>query len=172
MPTITLSDPSLKDCGLTPRVADLRDIYFRAMPEICTERPRLVTHFSIEDGLFDKERISILDKAKLYRKVLVERKPIVRHSKGYDKDMKEFTFQDTQLFAGSTTSKLKGLPLYPEFLALTLWPELWTMKERKSNPYYITDDEVRVLNEDVLPHWIEHNILELARNRCHHRNRI
>lgn len=166
MPTITLSDLSLKDYGLTPRVADLKDIYFRAVPEICTERSCLVTRFSLEDGLFDKERISVLDKARLYRKVLEKRKRVVRHYQGYDRDMKEFEFQDTQLFAGSTTSKLKGVPLYPEFLALSLWPELWTISKRANNPFYISDDEVWKLNKDIFPHWMKHNILELARDRC------
>lgn len=65
MPKITLSDISLKGCNLNKRVSNLRKIYFRAMPEICIERPRLITRFSLENGLFDQERISILDKARL-----------------------------------------------------------------------------------------------------------
>ena len=92
MPKITLSDISLKGYNLTERVSNLRKIYFRAMPEICIERPRLITRFSLENGLFDQERISILDKARLYRYVLENRAPIVYHSNSYEKGMKPFEF--------------------------------------------------------------------------------
>jgi len=171
MAHITLRDISLKDYGLTPRVSHLKNIYFKAMPEICIERPRLVTRFSLENGLFEKEHMSILDKARLYRFVLKKRTPIVRHSRAYEERMEPFEFKDAPLFAGSTTSKFKGVPLYPEFLALTLWPELWSISKRASNPFHITDSEVKELNYEIFPHWIEHSILELARKRCYEENR-
>ncbi len=171
MPKITISDISLKGCNLTKRVSNLRKIYFRAMPEICIERPRLITRFSLENGLFDQEHISILDKARLYRYVLENRAPIVYHSNSYEKGMKPFEFKERSLLAGSTTSKFKGVPLYPEFaIALTIWPELWTISERASNPFHITDAEVKELNYEIFPHWMEHNILELARKRCFEEN--
>ena len=171
MPQITLNDLSLKDYNLTERVSNLKKIYFRAMPEICIERPRLITRFSLENGLFDQERISILDKARLYRYVLENRTPIVRHSNSYEKEMRPFEFKENSLFAGSTTSKFKGVPLYPEFaIALTLWPELWTISKRASNPLHISDSEVEELNYKIFPHWMEHNILEIARKRCFEEN--
>ncbi|NVL92717.1 MAG: hypothetical protein HWN71_06725 [Desulfobacterales bacterium] len=171
MPQIRLNDLSLKDYDLTERVSNLRRIYFRAMPEICIERPRLITRFSLENGLFDKDRISILDKARMYRYVLENRTPIVRHSKSYENGMRPFKFKEDPLFAGSTTSKFKGVPLYPELaIALTIWPELWTISRRASNPLHITDSEVKELNYKIFPHWIEHNILELARKRCFEEN--
>ncbi|OHB89163.1 MAG: hypothetical protein A3D89_05945 [Planctomycetes bacterium RIFCSPHIGHO2_02_FULL_52_58] len=169
MPQITLSDLSLKNYVLTPRVSYLKEIYFRAKPEICTERAGLITHFHLDNGLFEQGRISILDKAKAYRHVLEKRTPIVRHTRGYEKGkngMKAFEIKDVSLFVGSTTSKFKGVPLYPEFLALTLWPELWTISRRASNPFYITDKEVEELNYEIFPPWIENNLFELGRKRC------
>ena len=171
MPGTMLEDLSLQKYALTPRVSRLKDAYFRAMPEICIERPRLATRFSLENGLFEQDRISVLDKARLYRYVLENRTPIVSHNRSYEEGMKPFDFEENSLFAGSTTSKFKGVPLYPEFLALALWPELWTVSERDSNPYQITDSEVRELNRDIFPHWMEHNLLELARKRCFEENR-
>ena len=170
MSQITLSDLSLKDYNLPRRVSYLKDIYFKAMPEMCIERPRLVTEFHQKNGLFDKERISILDKARTYKYVLENRTSIVRHTKSYRKGMIPFDINDTSLFAGSTTSKFKGVPLYPEFLALALWPELWTISKRKSNPFYITDTEVKKLNYKIFPHWMNNNITELARKRCYEEN--
>lgn len=170
MAQITLDDLSLKDYNLTQRVSRLKDVYFKAMPEICIERPKLVTRFSVANGLFNKKSISIFDKARLYRYVLEDRSPVVRHKYAYEKGMKRFEFQDTSLFAGSTTSKFKGVPLYPEFLALALWPELWTISKRASNPFHITNEEVEKLNYEIFPHWIESNITELARKRCFEEN--
>ena len=51
MPEIKLPDISLEDCGLTERVSHLKDIYFRAMPEMCIERRRLITRFALDRGL-------------------------------------------------------------------------------------------------------------------------
>ena len=172
MPEIKLPDISLKDCGLTERVSHLRNIYFRAMPEMCIERPRLITRFALDNGLFNQERISILDKAKTYRYVLKNRIQIVRHNRACEKNASEkklTTFElenrHLSLFAGSTTSKFKGVPLYPEFLALAFWPELGTISERARNPYGITKEEINELNYDIFPRWLDNNIMELTRKR-------
>jgi pyruvate formate-lyase/glycerol dehydratase family glycyl radical enzyme len=170
MPPVTLDDLSLKGHELTPRVSALRDNYFKAMPEICVERARLVTRFSLDNDLLKQPRISVLDKARTYRYVLEHRDPVVRHSKAYAKGMKPFTFKEATLFAGSTTSKFKGVPLYPEFLALTLWPELWSVSARTSNPYQITDAEREDLNRTIFPAWMDHSILELTRKQCYEDN--
>jgi formate C-acetyltransferase len=154
-------------------------MYFRAMPEMCVERPRLITRFSLKNDLFNQEHISIFDKARMYRYVLENRTPIVHHSKGYEnreenekkKGMKDFKFKENNLFAGSTTSKFKGVPLYPDLtISLTMWPELWTISKRKSNPFHITDSEVKELNYDIFPHWMENNVYEIARKRCFEEN--
>ena len=166
----TLNDISLKEYDLTERTKKLKEIYFKAFPEICTERARLITRFHLDHNLFDKSRISIIDKARAYRYVLENRTPIIRHERAYQEKMEPFQFIEAPLFAGSTTSKFKGVPLYPEFLALTLWPELWTMSKRASNPYHISKLEVEELNFEIFPHWMENSILELARKRCFDEN--
>ena len=172
MPEIKLPDISLKDIRLTERVSELRKDYFKAMPEMCVERPRWVTRFAIENGLFKQDRISILDKARTYRYVLENRSPIALHNQACEKDahtgkLKTFKLENKHLslFAGSTTSKYKGVPLYPEFLAPAFWPELETISKRDRNPYGITDKEIDELNYDIFPHWIDDNILELTRKR-------
>jgi pyruvate formate-lyase/glycerol dehydratase family glycyl radical enzyme len=172
-----LPDISLKDVHLTERVSELRKNYFRAMPEICIERPRLVTRFAIDNGLLNQDRISILDKARTYRYVLENRSPIVLHNRACEKDKREVeltTFElensHLSLFAGSTTSKYKGVPMYPEFLALAFWPELETISKRARNPYGITDKEIDELNYDIFPHWLDNNIMELTRKRMLNNN--
>ncbi|MFH1122747.1 MAG: pyruvate formate lyase family protein [Pseudomonadota bacterium] len=170
MPVVTLKDLSLKDYGLTPRIVEFKKAYFRAMPEICIERARLITRYSRVNGLFNQQRISVLDKARLYKYVLSNRQPIVHHSRAFESAKIPFVFKDRSLFAGSTTSRFKGVPLYPEFLALTLWQELWSISTRSRNPYHIMESEVEELNGEIFPHWIENTILELARKRSYEEN--
>jgi pyruvate-formate lyase len=172
---VTFDDLSLNCWDLTDRVTQQRKIYFRAMPEICTERARLITQYHLKkddqnrclfDNLKGRQKISILDKAKAYRYVLENRAPIVTHSRSYEKGkrgMKPFEFKEAPLFAGSTTTKFKGVPLYPEFLALTLWPELHNISHRKMNPYYIAPSEVEDLNHKIFPHWMDCTITEILR---------
>lgn len=90
MPQITARDISLKDCKLTDRVKRLKSEYFRAFPEVCTERPRNITRFHLKEGLFNKDRISILDKARAYRDALEERTSIIHHDIAYEKGMNPF----------------------------------------------------------------------------------
>lgn len=159
----TITDRMLDSCTRTDRVERLRNAYFRACPEICIDRPLRITQLHRSLGLFDKPRIGILDKARVYRRILEERAPIVWHDHAKDRTGKPFSFVGESLFAGSTTTQFKGVILYPEFLALALWPELATMSRRSANPYQITPDEAEILNRDVFPHWLDRSILERAR---------
>lgn len=174
MAETTLDHLSLKDYR---RVSDLRDIYFRAMPEVDIERSELVTRFSLANGLLrEEEGISILDKAKMYRYVLEHRVAKVHHDVAYErpgvgKKPKSFKIKDDNFFAGSTTSKFKGVPIYPEFaIALLLWPELWTMSTRESNPFQLSESDAKKLNYKIFPHWMKKNVMEITRNRLYKKN--
>jgi hypothetical protein len=105
VPATLSSDRYFKEVELTPRVSRLKEVYFRALPEVCIERARLITKYSLANGHFQKGRLSILDKARMYKSVLETRKPVVRHTQSYEKGMRRFVFRDDQLFAGSTTAK-------------------------------------------------------------------
>jgi len=166
----TLPDIYLKTTNLTDRAAQLRKIYFQAMPEVCIERPELITKYCRNNNLLGKERVSVLEKAKMYRYVLENRRPVVYHDHSYQlpgkgKEMKRFEFEDTSLFAGSTTSKFKGVILYPEFLALSIWPELSTISTRMKNPYHLSKDDAKILERKVFPYWMNDTILETGRAR-------
>jgi pyruvate formate-lyase/glycerol dehydratase family glycyl radical enzyme len=167
MPTIRLDREKLRKLQLQdfPDLETLREAYFSAAPEMCVERPRLLTEFYVQNDLFSKDHISILDKAKAYRHVLEKREPVVFHKFAHDKNMDGFEVSDVSPFAGSTTSKFKGVPLYPELIALILWPELRSMPERRPNPFYISPDDAEDLNLNVFPHWMKKNVLEITRLR-------
>ena len=176
--------------GVSPRIPDLskydfpegsplmllREAYFKAIPEVCIERPALVTKFHVESDLLNQERISTLDKARVYRKVLENRKSVVWHNQAYQRgtdpypDPRPFFFDDWSPFAGSTTSKFKGVLLYPELIGLMLWPELHGLPKREHNPYQITPPEIEKLNLEIFPQWLDRSILEIARFRSYQQN--
>ncbi|MFH0957762.1 MAG: pyruvate formate lyase family protein [Pseudomonadota bacterium] len=167
MKRVTLGDVSLRGISLDQfdDLKKLREAYFRAVPEICIERPRFVTNYHLEKGLLDQSRISILDKAQVYRKVLEKREPIVSHKLARDNDMLEFPVDDKSPFAGSTTSKFKGVLLHPELLALAMWSELNTVSKRSRNPFFINKNDVESLNLDIFPHWLKKSVWEITRYR-------
>lgn len=148
----------------------LREAYFRAVPEICTERPALITKFHLDNGFLGQKRISVLEKARAYRFVLEKRQPLVRHSIAYDRDMNSFPVDDLSPFAGSTTGKFKGVPIYPELIGSVLWPELSSVMHRPSNPFRLTEEEADILNLQVFPHWMKRNIWEITREIYYPKN--
>ncbi|MGD9819341.1 MAG: pyruvate formate lyase family protein, partial [Desulfomonilaceae bacterium] len=150
-----------------PEVMELRDAYFRAVPEMCIERPSLITQYHRENKLLDQDRISVLQKAKAYRFLLKKRKAIVKHYVApdkYDPEFDKFEFSDRSPFAGSTTGKFKGVLLYPELFGLVMWPELHTVSKRRPNPFVISEDDANKLNFDVFPHWINNTVWEKTRS--------
>jgi formate C-acetyltransferase len=70
---------------------------------------------------------------------------------------------DNNLLAGTTTTKPVGVILYPDFLALSIWPELETVSGRNKNPYGIAPEEIEELNFDIFPYWMEWTVQEIAR---------
>ncbi len=117
---ITLDDISLKDFTLDnlPRLKELRSLSFARKPEICIERARYITRYlRDQDAPGDAPEVR---QAKKVNYFLQHKRPV---------------FHDRNLLAGSTTSKALGAPLFPEFFALTLWPELDTVSTRaKKSP--------------------------------------
>lgn len=148
---------------MTPRVHKLREAYFDAMPELCPERPGLLTAFHRSQGLFGREAISARDKGRAYRHVLESRRAIVWPRAYRRLAGGEGQVEAESLLAGSTTSRWKGVVLYPELMALALWPELHTIDRRAANPYGIDADTRTTLNQKVFPAWMDESILEQAR---------
>jgi len=147
---ITLEDIRLKEFTLEnlPRLRELRDLSFARKPEICIERARYVTNYLREQD--DPNDAPEVRQAKKVNHFL-------KH--------KSAVFHDRNLIAGSTTSKALGAPLFPEFFALTLWPELDNVSTRSKNPQKLADDEAKELNLEIFPFWMDKNVLEKTRAR-------
>ncbi len=150
MTNISLPDPALQDYTLEtlPRLAELRQLSFDNKPAICIERARYITHYLEQHD--SPEDTPELRQAKAVR---------------YFLQNKSARFVDQNLLAGSTTSKPLGAPLFPEFFALYLWPELDTVSTREKNPMTLTAAEADELNFEIFPFWMDKNVIERAREQ-------
>ncbi len=151
MSKVTISDLSLQHITLEalPRLKDLRDQHFASHPQICIELPRLMTTFM--KNLHDPSDPPELLAAKRLKYVLENKRPLI---------------ETTNLLAGTTSTKETGVILYPDFLALSIWPELETVHSRKKNPYGINQEEIEELNFEIFPYWMERTVQEVARKLC------
>lgn len=145
---VTLDDLSLKDVTLDrlPRLKRLRELHFATRAEICVELPRNITHYMKHpDNPADSPELRA---GKLYKYVMENKRPVIA---------------DENLLAGTTTARTIGVVLYPDFMALSIWPELETISRRKKNPFGITRAEIDELNFDIFPYWPDRTIQEVAR---------
>lgn len=148
MSKVTLDDLSLRDISLDnlKRLEELRELHFASHPEICVELPRLMTRYM--KTLDDTGDSPELRAGKCLKYMLENKRPII---------------EGDNLLAGTTTTKPIGAILYPDFLALPIWPELESVHRRKKNPYGITPQEIEELNFEIFPHWINRTVNEVAR---------
>ena len=76
---------------------------------------------------------------------------------------RKILFHDDNMLGGATTAKELGAPLYPEYIGLTIWPELKTISNRKDNPQLLDEKDADTLNFDVFPYWLDRSISEEVR---------
>jgi len=154
-----LKDPALASFGLEdfPRLRAFRDDFFNVPPEICTERPRLLTRFFRAHGFETDPAGKPIDpelrQGRAINYVLTHKQPLIRAN---------------DLIAGTTTSKPIGVVIYPECGGTALWPELQTLPYRALNPYRIAKEDADILNFEVFPYWMERNVREYARTKFNH----
>lgn len=140
------ADISLKqyDFSRCPLLKELRDQLQNAKTEVCIERAALVTEYL---------------KAHESEPTALQRAGAVKHYLSQRKAL----FLDRSLLAGNSTSKRLGAPVYPEYLGLSIWPELDTISTRAKNPQQLSKADADTLNFDVYPYWMDKTILERTR---------
>ncbi|MDR1576098.1 MAG: hypothetical protein LBS37_08855 [Treponema sp.] len=151
MAQITLPDIGLREYTLSnlDYLGDLRKQLLSASVEICIERAHYITQF-MKTTPMDMEREPLLYRAKAVNNYLSNKKPV---------------FPDISLLAGTTGSKLKTAPVYPEFIGMTIWSELETISKRKKNPQLLSADDARELNLEIYPYWIDRDVLAATKKR-------
>ena len=151
-----LDDPYLQTYSMDdfPRLKKMKTRRFSLKPAICVERAQLLTEYHRHNGFETDNDGSPIDpvlrQAMAMNHIMTHRKPVIH---------------DDYLLAGSTTTKEVGVPIYPEFIGLTIWPELKTMGNRELNPNDISQEDVDILNFEVFPFWMERNVREYCRRK-------
>lgn len=150
MVQVNLKDIRIKEFTLNnlKLLKELRQQQFKLRSSICTERAKYITEYlKYKDIHIDPH---IIRRAKAVNYFLSNKKPVI---------------SDNNLLAGTTTSKPLGAPLYPELLALSIWPELDTISTRQKNPQELSEKEAELLNFKIFPFWMERNVLEVLRKK-------
>lgn len=141
-----LTDPYLSKYSLRdfPRLETFLNIHFTVKPELCHERPKLMTDWYKTHGFETAKDGSSwfpeLRQAYAYKHLMENRQPIIRTN---------------DLIAGTTTTKEIGVVIYPDGVGSTIWSELNTIEDRELNPYHITDETKEILHREIFPYWIE-----------------
>jgi len=123
-----------EDTELASRVGRLRRRIIDAPQEVCAERARFLTRSMREH--WDEDPLTRIGHA--LSDILANISVIIR---------------DDELVVGCRTSKLKGAPLFPENKATWIEGDLDAFDQRVLQRALITDEEKRILREEVLPFW-------------------
>ncbi len=150
-----LKDPYLSEYALSdfPRLERLLRVHLENRPELCAERPRLLTEWFREHG-FETDRNGqpwqpVLRQGLAFEYLMSNKQPVVAAD---------------QLLAGTTTTnEACGVIVYPDAQGAMAWGELRSIDKRHLNPYDISSETRDVLN-DIFPFWAERNFRELARS--------
>lgn len=151
-----LDDPYLSRYGLEnfPRLKDFVDIHLDTKPEICHERPKILTDWFVKHGFEVDESGNKwspeLRQGEAFKYLMENRRPIIRKN---------------DLVAGTTTEKEIGVVIYPDAHGTMIWGELKSVSHRFLNPYDISDETARILHHYVFPYWAKRNFREWVREQ-------
>ncbi|MBF0226157.1 MAG: pyruvate formate lyase family protein [Desulfobacterales bacterium] len=153
---VCLDNPFLENYSIQdfPRLKKFLDIHFTQKPEICIERPLILTNWYREHGFEEKNDgslwIPVVRQGYALKNLLEQKKPIIR---------------ENDLLGGTTTTEEIGVILYPDAHAGLLWGELNVLSERALNPYNITKENIEILHFEILPYWLNRNFREWVRQK-------
>jgi formate C-acetyltransferase len=69
---------------------------------------------------------------------------------------------EDELIVGNLTSQRIGAAIHPDFGGLLLLPELLDLEHRSVNPLRVSAEQVRELEEDILPYWFSRSVMARA----------
>lgn len=120
--------------GLTPRLERLRAAYLKVKPSVSTYRARAFTQVTKENVGLPK----ILLRAKCFRRAC-ETAPLV--------------IQKDELIVGHPCGKARAGAVSPDIAWRWVRDELDTMSTRPQDPFEISEEDKRILREEIFPFW-------------------
>ncbi len=120
--------------GCTSRINKLRDDYWNHFPEIDLERALIYT--------------DVYKKCEADEVIIKRAKALYEYIKN-----KTITISDEELIIGTDGKKHRSAVVCPEMSWRWYQDELDTMSTRAQDPYYITEEDKRILKDEIFPYW-------------------
>ncbi|AET70797.1 pyruvate-formate lyase [Desulfosporosinus orientis DSM 765] len=132
--------------GLTPRLERLKAAYLKVKPSVSTYRARAFTQVTKENPGLPK----ILLRAKCFRRAC-ETAPLV--------------IQEDELIVGHPCGKARAGAVSPDIAWRWIRDELDTMSTRPQDPFQISEEDKRILREEVFPFWEGKSLDEICQQQ-------
>lgn len=132
--------------GVTPRLERLRAAYLKAKPSISTYRARAFTQVTKANTGLPK----ILLRAKCFKKAC-ETAPLL--------------IQEDELIIGHPCGKPRAGAVSPDIAWRWIRDELDTMSTRPQDPFQISEEDKRILQEEIFPYWEGKSLDEICQNQ-------
>ena len=132
--TYTASEGTGVPDGITERLRKLKENFLKQVPSITTYRARAITKIAKENPGMPK----ILLRAKCFR-YCCETAPLV--------------IQDNELIVGSPCGRPRAGAFSPDIAWRWMKDEIDTIGSRPQDPFYISDEDKRIMREELFPYW-------------------
>jgi formate C-acetyltransferase len=119
---------------ITPRLRKLKDNYLKQVPSITTYRARAITKIAKENPGMPK----IMLRAKCF-KYCCETAPLV--------------IQDNELIVGAPNGAPRAGAFSPDIAWRWMEDEIDTIGTRPQDPFYISDEDKKIMREELFPFW-------------------
>ncbi|MDW2800250.1 choline trimethylamine-lyase [Clostridium boliviensis] len=120
--------------GITTRLQHLKENYLTHKPTITTYRARAITKIAAENPGMPK----IMLRAKCFR-YCCETAPLV--------------IQDNELIVGAPNGAPRAGAFSPDIAWRWMMDEIDTIGSRPQDPFYISDEDKKIMREELFPYW-------------------
>lgn len=120
--------------GVTPRLEALKENYLKHKPTITTHKARVMTEIARENPGMPKNIL----RSKSFKKSC-ETAPLV--------------IQDNELIVGAPNGAPRAGSFSPDIAWRWMEEEIDTISSRSQDPFYISDEDKRIMKEELFPFW-------------------
>lgn len=132
--------------GITERLQKLKDNYLKQVPSITTYRAKAITKIARENPGMPK----IVLRAKCFR-YCCETAPLV--------------IQDNELIVGAPNGAPRAGAFSPDIAWRWMADELDTIGTRAQDPFYISDEDKKIMREELFPFWAGKSVDEYCEDQ-------
>jgi choline trimethylamine-lyase len=144
--TVTSSNDGGIPNGMTDRLRKLKENYLKHVPSITTYRARAITKIAKENPGMPKSML----RAKCFR-YCCETAPLV--------------IQDHELIVGAPNGAPRAGAFSPDIAWRWMIDEIDTIGTRQQDPFYISEEDKRIMREELFPFWVGKSVDEYCEDQ-------